>query len=138
MARDDDRPDRPLVVSLAATMMLLGSLVQIVLGVVFALRRHDDDVLARFGTDSSTLLAAAGFSVVVGALVALLAMLLLRGNRFARAFVGLSLLGDVVSGAYSAVAVDDTVRLIGVAQIVGAVLALYLLYGTQRAQRYFD
>ena len=26
----------------------------------------------------------------------------------------------------------------GVAQIVGAVLALYLLYGTEKAQRYFD
>lgn len=135
---DDERPDRPLVVSLAATVMLLGSLAQIVVGVSYALRRHDAELLARFDADSSTLLAAAGFSVVVGALVALLAILLLRGNRFARALVGLSLLGDVVSGAYSAVALEDTVRLIGVAQIVGAVFALYLLYGTQRAQRYFD
>ena len=77
-------------------------------------------------------------SEAVGALVALFAILLLRGNRFGRAILGLSLLGDVVSGAYSSVALEDTVRLIGVAQIVGAVLALYLLYGTEKAQRYFD
>ena len=88
--------------------------------------------------EPKALLAAAGFSVVVGALVALFAILLLRGNRFGRAILGLSLLGDVVSGAYSSVALEDTVRLIGVAQIVGAVLALYLLYGTEKAQRYFD
>lgn len=135
---DDDRPRRPLVVSLAGTMMLLGSLVQIVLGVSFALRRHDAELLERFDAEPSTVLAAAGFSVVVGALVALLAILLLRGSRLARAFVALSLLGDVVSGAYSSVALEGTVRLVGVAQIVGAVLALYLLYGTKRAQRYFD
>jgi len=138
MARDDDRPARPLVVSLAATVMLLGSLAQIGLGVSFVLQRDDAGLQARFDADADTLLAAAGFSVVVGALVALLAILLLRGSRFARALVGLSLLGDVVSGAYSAVALEDTVRLIGVGQIVGATLALYLLYGTQRAQRYFD
>ena len=138
MARDDDRPARPLVVSLAATVMLLGSLAQIGLSVAFGLQRDDAGLQARFDADADTLLAAAGFSVVVGALVALLAILLLRGSRFARALVGLSLLGDVVSGAYSAVALEDTVRLIGVGQIVGATLALYLLYGTQRAQRYFD
>ena len=138
MARDDERSSRPFVVSLASAMMLLGSLVQIILGVAFALRRHDEELLARFDAEPSTLLAAAGFSVVDGALVALFAILLLRGNRFGRAILGLSLLGDVVSGAYSSVALEDTVRLIGVAQIVGAVLALYLLYGTEKAQRYFD
>ena len=128
---------RPVLVTLISFLLMVTGVLQVLFGVVFVANRNDQDFLQNAGVDSSELTNLGIFLVIVGALSVLLAFSLLRGSRVARAFVALVMLCQIVGGIYTLTALDSGHRASGLAAILGGVIVLSLLFGTQKARAFF-
>jgi len=128
---------RPVLVTLISFLLILTGVFQVLLGVVFVANRNDQDFLQDAGVDSSELTNLGVVLVIIGALSVFLAFSLLRGSRVARAFVALVMLCQIVGGIYTLTALDSGHRASGLAAILGGVIVLSLLFGTQKARAFF-
>jgi len=128
---------RPVLVTLISFLLILTGVFQVLFGVVFVANRNDHDFLQDAGVDSSELTNLGVVLVIIGALSVFLAFSLLRGSRVARAFVALVMLCQIVGGIYTLTALDSGHRASGLAAILGGVIVLSLLFGTQKARAFF-
>ena len=67
----------------------------------------------------------------------LLAFALLNGSRFARGLIGLLELVQIAAGVYVLVKLDSNHQAAAIGQIVGALIVLYFLFGTDKAKSFF-
>jgi hypothetical protein len=67
----------------------------------------------------------------------LLAFALLNGSRFARGLIGLLELVQIAAGVYVLVKLDSNHQAAAIDQIVGALIVLYFLFGTDKAKSFF-
>ena len=128
---------RPVLVTLMSLLLMLTGAVQVLFGVVFFTHRNDDNFLQDAGVDSSALTNLAIFLVIVGAVSVFLAFSLLRGSRVARAFVALVMLCQIAGGIYSLTQLESGYRASGLGTVLGAVIVLCFLFGTQKARAFF-
>jgi lysylphosphatidylglycerol synthetase-like protein (DUF2156 family) len=128
---------RPVLVTLISFLLILTGVFQVLFGVVFVANRNDQDFLQDAGVDSSELTNLGVVLVIIGALSVFLAFSLLRGSRVARAFVALVMLCQIVGGIYTLTALDSGHRASGLAAVLGGVIVLSLLFGTQKARAFF-
>jgi uncharacterized membrane protein len=128
---------RPLLVTVISIVMIVFGLFQAVVGVTVLAERNDDTFLTDADMTSSQ---ASGFGialVVIGTLSVLLAFGLLRGSRIARALIGLVEVSQIASGVYALVKLDSTRQASAIGTIIGAVIVLYFLFGTDKAKQFF-
>ena len=128
---------RPFLVTIISFLMFVAGAFEVLFGVVSFIHRNDQKFLEDAGADSSQVTSVAVVLVVVGVVSVLLAFSLLRGSRVARALVAVVMLGQIVGGIYTMTEVEGGGRAAGVGAIVGAVIVLGFLFGTQKARAFF-
>jgi uncharacterized membrane protein HdeD (DUF308 family) len=128
---------RPVLVTLICLLLIVTGVFQVLFGVIFFANRNDASFLQDAGVDSSELTNLGIFLVIVGAVSVVLAFSLRRGSRVARAFVALVMLCQIAGGFYTLTTLDSGHRASGLAAILGAVIVLSSLFGTQKARAFF-
>ena len=128
---------RPFLVTVISIVMIVIGLFQMGIGITVLVERNDDTFL----TDADmTTSQATGFGIallVIGTLSVLLAFGLLRGSRLSRALIGLVEVSQIVSGIYALVKLDSNRQASAIGMIVGALIVLYFLFGTDKAKAFF-
>ena len=128
---------RPFLVTIISIVMIVVGLFQAIIGATVLAERNDATFLADADVTSSQ---ATGFGIallVIGVLSVLLAIGLLRGSRIARALIGLVEVAQIASGIYALVKLDSSRQASAVGTIIGALIVLYFLFGTEKAKHFF-
>jgi hypothetical protein len=128
---------RPVLVTVIGIVMIVVGLLQVGVGILLVSQRNDADVLAEANVTTSELTSVAVGLLVIGALSVVLAFALLNGSRIARALIGLVELAQIAGGVYILVELDSSHQASGIGQIVGGLIVLYFLFGTDKAKAYF-
>lgn len=128
---------RPVLVTIIGVLMMLQGIGQLVVGSVVLAKRNDAAFLDEANTTSSTATGVAIGLLVVGALLLLLSIGLFKGSRASRDIIGLLEVGAIAMGVYTIVSLDSSHRATGIGSIVGAVIVLYFLFGTDKAKHFF-
>jgi hypothetical protein len=128
---------RPLLVTIISLFMILAGAGQILFGVVVLVNRNKASFLADTGRTSSELTALGVGMAIIGAMSILLAFGLLRGSRFVRALVGLFEVLQIAGGIWTLARLDSDHRCAGIGQIVGGLIVLCFLFGTDKAKAFF-
>jgi hypothetical protein len=128
---------RPVLVTVIGVVAVLGGLAQAGFGVLLYTLRNDAQFLsdANITTDKVTPIAIA--AIVVGVLTVVFAIGLLKGSRLSRDVVGLMELLQIGVGIYVIASLDSSHRATAIGNIVGAVIVLYFLFGTEKAKTFF-
>ena len=128
---------RPFHVTVTAALLVLVGALQVLIGSVALAKRNDAEFLSDADTTSSQATALGIVLLVVGVLSVVLGGALARGSRVARGLVGIILLGQVATGVYTVVQLDSSHRSSGIGMIVGSLIGLYMLFGTEQSRRFF-
>lgn len=128
---------RPFLVTIISLFMIVTGALQVLFGVVFLANREDEAFLNDAEITTADLTRLAVVLIVVGVVSVLLAFSLLRGSRVARALVALVELAQIAAGIYTIAELDSGHRASGFGAIVGALIVLYFLFGTQKAKAFF-
>ncbi len=129
---------RPFLVTIISIVMIVVGAFQAIIGLTVLIDRNDATFLADSGITSSQ---ATGFGIallVIGSLSMFLAFGLLNGSRIARALIGLVEAAQIASGIYALVKLDSARQASAVGTIVGALVVLYFLFGTDKAKEFFN
>ena len=128
---------RPLLVTIISIVMIVVGAFQALIGITVLVERNDATFLADADITSSQ---ATGFGtslLVIGVLSIVLAFGLLRGSRIARALIGLVEVAQIASGVYALVKLDSTRQASAIGTIIGGLIVLYFLFGTDKAKQFF-
>ena len=128
---------RPVMVTIIGVLMVLAGLGQLVLGAVLMANRNDATFLDDANSTSSTVTGIGIGLLLVGALSVLLSIGMFKGSRLSRDLIGVLEAGQVGVAVYTIVALDQSHRSGAVGSIVGALVVLYFLFGTDKAKTYF-
>ena len=128
---------RPLIVTIISILSFLSGLFQIAIGAVLLANRNDQSFLDEARASTSEVTNLGVVLLVIGLLTLLVAIGLWTGSRFARALAGLVAAGQIVGGVYTIVKLDSSEQATGIGMILGSVLLLYFLFGTEKAKRFF-
>ena len=128
---------RPFIVTIISILMFVIGLFNLLIGAVVLVDRNDDQFLADADATTSQITTLGAVLVVVGLLSILVSTGLWTGSRLARAAAALVALGQISTGVYTLVALDSDERSSGIGMIVGSLILLYLLFGTDKAKKFF-
>jgi predicted PurR-regulated permease PerM len=128
---------RPVLVTVIGIVMIVVGLLQVGVGILLVSQRNDATVLADANATTNELTSIAVGLLVVGAISVLLAFGLLNGSRVARGLIGVLEIGQIAAGVYMLVKLDSTYQGSAIGQIIGALIVLYFLFGTEKAKTYF-
>lgn len=128
---------RPVLVTVIGIVMIVFGLLQVGVGILLVSQRNDATVLADANATTNELTSIAVGLLVVGAISVLLAFGLLNGSRVARGLIGVLEIGQIAAGVYMLVKLDSTYQGSAIGQIIGALIVLYFLFGTEKAKTYF-
>jgi len=128
---------RPFIVTIISILMFVIGLFNLLIGAVVLVDRNDDQFLADADATTSQVTTLGAVLVVVGLLSILVSTGLWTGSRLARAAAALVALGQISTGVYTLVALDSDERSSGIGMIVGSLILLYLLFGTDKAKKFF-
>jgi hypothetical protein len=128
---------RPVMVLVIGVLAILTGLAQMGFGGILLGLRNNAKFLADSTMTTNKVTYFAGALLAVGFLTAVFAIGLLRGSRISRDVIGLMELCGIAGGVYAIVALDSARRSSGIGTIVGAVVVLYFLFGTDKAKSFF-
>ena len=128
---------RPLMVTVIGVLAMLTGLAQLGFGGLLIGLRKNAKFLADTSMTTNKVTYFAGALLAVGLLTAVFAIGLLKGSRLSRDVIGLMELCGIAGGVYAVVALDTARRSSGIGSIVGAVVVLYFLFGTDKAKAFF-
>ena len=128
---------RPIVVTIIGVLAIIGGVAQAVFGAVLLTLRNDATFLADANIESSQVTALAIATLVIGVLTVIFAIGLLKGSRVSRMIVGVMEVLQIAGAGYTIAALDSARRGPAIGSIVGAVIVLYFLFGTEKAKRFF-
>ena len=128
---------RPVFVTIVGILGIVSGIVQTVAGGGVIALRNDQKLLSEADITSGTGLAIGVACIVVGVLGVLFAIGLLRGSRVARGLLGISQLAQIGVSIYTLAALDSSRRPAAIGGIVGSLIVLYFLFGTEKAKAFF-
>lgn len=131
---DQFGPKRPFGVTIVAALVIVSGVFDIIGGVVLLAMPSDADVAARFG-GAGMVVAVAVVSIVLGAIVLVVAYGLLRGNAVSRIIVTVLQVISLAGSIWSGIAAPATLS----TEILSALLAIAILFllWSGEATRYF-
>ena len=128
---------RPVLVTVIGVLAVLTGIVQVGFGSIMLGMRNDAKFLADADVTTKQATAYGAVLIGVGVLTVLFAIGLLKGSRLSRDLIGLMELASIAGGIYAIVALDSARKASGAGSIVGAVIVLYFLFGTEKAKAFF-
>ncbi|WP_448006038.1 DUF7144 family membrane protein [Agromyces bauzanensis] len=120
---DQFGPKRPLGVTIVAALVIVSGVFDIIGGVVLLAMQSDADAAARFG-GAGVLVAVAVMSIVLGAIVLVVAWGLLRGNAVSRIAATVLQVISLAGSIWSGIAAPATLS----TEILSALLAIAILF----------
>lgn len=130
-------PERPFGITLLMIYGLLVGLANVATGIFVILDRNDPDLLNESFHTSSQLVAGGITSIVLGAVMILIATALGNANRFVRVIYAVVASLNLVGGLWAALALHGEQRVAGIFSALFAILVLYLLFNRE-AEEYFE
>ena len=128
---------RPLLVTIIGVLAILTGIAQVGFGSLMLGMRNDAKFLADAEITTNKATIFGGVLIGVGVLTVLFAIGLLKGSRLSRDLIGLMEVAGIAGGIYALVALDSARQASGIGSIVGAVVVLYFLFGTEKAKAFF-
>ncbi len=128
---------RPIIVTILSIITFLTGLFQVLIGAAAFAQRNDDEFLAEAAATTSEVTSLAAVLLIVGTVSILVAFGLWNGSKIARLLAAVVALGQIATGIYTIVQLDSSERATGIGMIAGSALMLYLLFGTEKAKRFF-
>lgn len=128
---------RPLLVTVIGVVMVLIGLFQGFIGAVTFSKRNDADFLADVDQPSSKVGTWGVALLAFGVVSLLLGLALLSGSHAARMLVGVFEVAQIAGGVWLLVDGKSSQRGSAIGAIVGALVVLYFLFGTQKAKDYY-
>lgn len=128
---------RPVLVTVIGVLAALGGIAQVVFGALLFGLRNDETFLADANITSSKVTPLAIALIVIGALTVVFAIGLLKGSRLSRDLIGVMEVLQIAGSIYALVSLDASRRPSAIGSIVGAVIVLYFLFGTEKAKAFF-
>ncbi|MFZ4719407.1 MAG: hypothetical protein ACOYMR_08275 [Ilumatobacteraceae bacterium] len=128
---------RPVVVTVIGVLAALGGIAQVVFGAVLFGLRNDATFLADANIESSQVTPLAIALIIIGVLTVVFALGLLKGSRLSRDLVGIMEVLQIAGAIYTIVSLDSSRRASAIGSIVGALIVLYFLFGTEKAKAFF-
>ena len=128
---------RPVMVTVIGVLAILTGIAQLGFGGLLLGLRKNAKFLADSTMTTNKVTYYAAALLAVGFLTVVFAVGLLKGSRLSRDVIGLMELCGIAGGVYAVVALDTARRSSGIGSIVGAVIVLYFLFGTQKAKAFF-
>jgi hypothetical protein len=128
---------RPVLVTVIGVLAVLGGVAQVVFGALLFGLRNDATFLADANIESNQVTPLAIALIVIGALTVVFAVGLLKGSRLSRNLVGVMEVLQIAGAVYALVALDAARRPSAIGSIVGALVVLYFLFGTEKAKAFF-
>jgi len=125
------------MVTLIGLFAIVSGIAQAAFGLLFIGLRHDDTFLAESNLTTGKITYFGIAVAVTGVLTILFAIGLLKGSRLSRNLIGLVELIAIGTAVYAIIELDSTRRASAISTIVAAVVVLYFLFGTKKAQAFF-
>ena len=127
----------PWTVLVAVAMVVVAGAIGVVYGIGLIVDRDDSTVQADLGLSSGGLVGYGVGSMAVGAILIAAAVWLARGGSAARWIVGWFILLHLLHGVTIVFQWYDVSAWEGISSIVSSGIALYLLFFTDRARRFY-
>ena len=128
---------RPVLVTIIGILAMLSGVAQVAFGGLLLGLRNDAKFLAdaNMTTDKVTYIAIA--LVAIGVLTAVFAVGLLKGSRVSRDVIGVMEVLGLGMAIYTIAVLDASHRSTAIGNIVGTLVVLYFLFGTEKAKTFF-
>ncbi len=128
---------RPFLVTVLSVAAVGNGILLAVSGVLLMILRNDESFLSdkELTTANVTSMAIAGF--VVAILMVVFAVRLLKGSNISRMIVGVLQVASIGFSVYALVNLDSSQRASAISSIVGSLVVLYFLFGTEKAKQFF-
>jgi hypothetical protein len=137
MGKAPGRSRPPFAILLVAVLGVALGVIAALYGISLVVDRDDAGVRESTGMTSGQLLAYGIGAIAIGVVVAWLSVSLARGSRSARWYVGLLVFALLWHGVVIVFGWYDVSPWEGVASIVVALAALYLLFGAPGSREYY-
>ena len=128
---------RPAGITFLMVIGVINGLLSILAGLVLFIGRQDQQVIANAGGSKSTVTAIAVTTMVIGAIIILIALALGGGSNGARLLIGIVMVLNVIGDVYVMLKYSGEQRTAAIASAVVALFFLYLLYGSKAAKEFF-
>jgi hypothetical protein len=128
---------RPVMVTIIGVLAIIGGIAQAIFGGALLALRNDETLLKDTELTSSQVTTIGVVCLIVGVLAVIFAVGLLKGSRISRTLVGITEVAQIAASVYAIVQLSSGHRAAAIGNIVGAVIVLYFLFGTQKAKEFF-
>ena len=128
---------RPVLVTIIGIVAMLGGVGQVAFGGVLLGLRNDAQFLADANMTTNKVTYIATALVAIGVLTVVFAVGLLKGSRVARDLIGVMEVLGLGAAIYTIAALDTSHRASAIGNIVGTVIVLFFLFGTEKAKAFF-
>jgi hypothetical protein len=128
---------RPAGITLLMVLGVIQGLLGILGGLLLFIARTDQQVIADSGGSKSTVTAVAVTTMIIGAVVLLIALALGGGSRGARLVMGIVVILDLIGDVYVIVKYSGSQRTGAIVAAAVALVVLYLLYGSRASKEFF-
>jgi hypothetical protein len=131
-------PTRPWYLTLIGVLGVIQGVITVIAGIALAVENDDRDLLRHTDVSSDAILATGIAAVILGAITILVAIGLLRGSNVARLVLGVLELLHLGGGIYVLLAHDGVQRWDGLWVIILSLLILWIIFGSERSQAFFE
>jgi len=128
---------RPVIVTIIGVLGIISGIGQAIFGAVVIGMRNKATFLDEANLKAGSALAIGVVFLIVGILTFVFALGLLKGSRVARGLLGISEVAQLAAGIYGVAALGSSHRASAISTIVGALIVLYFLFGTDKAKAFF-
>lgn len=131
-------PTRPWYLTLIGVLGIIQGVFSVIFGIALIAERNDGDLLDHVDVSSDALLSTGIAALVIGAITIVVAAGLLRGSNVARLILGVLEIFHLVGGVIVLIFQSGVQRWDGLWAIVFALLILWIIFGSERSQEFFD
>jgi hypothetical protein len=128
---------RPFLLSLVTILMIIGAILQIIVGLVLVFASGSSDLQSDSGESAGTIVTLGLLALGFGLIQIWFAVLLRRGSRIARALVLVFEVVQIIAAIWTLIAMNAQYRVNALITIAVSVFVIWYLYGNQRSRAFF-
>jgi hypothetical protein len=138
MSRQYEEVDRPGGITFLVVLGWIQGLLALGAGIFLILDRNDEDLQSKTDMSADQLVSTGVAAIVFGTFVVILASMLGRGNTVVRWLFGLLVVVNVGIAIWGLFGLHGEQQLSAAISLAFGLLVLYLLFGPERTDRWFD
>lgn len=131
-------PVRPWYLTLIGVLGIIQGVVTTIGGIALVAERNDPDFVDHIDISSDAITSTGIAAIILGVITILVSIGLLRGSNAARLILGVVELFHLGGGIYVLIAHSGVQRWDGLWAIIWALLILWIIFGSERSEAFFD